>query len=60
MSVLRPTIKLTAVTITSGNIRIQEFLMLRYEDGKAVLDTNRLMKLLAKHKVPRQACINVG
>lgn len=60
MSVLQPDLKLTAVTITAGEKKIQEFLMLRYENGKAVLSTERLTKLLEKHKVPGQMCINIG
>jgi hypothetical protein len=60
MSVLRPTVKLTAITITYNGKKIQEFLMLRYEDGKAILDNERLQKLLKKLSVPTGATITIG
>lgn len=60
MSVLRPIMKMTAVTITYNGKKQTEFLMLRQENGHAVLDYGRLQKLLDKLKIPRGATYSIG
>lgn len=60
MSVLRPTLKMTAVTIKHQGKTHQKFLLLCYEDGKPVLSFERLQKLKQEFKIPAQDCISIG
>jgi hypothetical protein len=60
MSVLRPTLKMIAVSIIHQGKTYQKFLLLRYEDGKAVLSFERLQKLKKEFKIPAQDCISIG
>lgn len=56
----RPTTKLTAITITHNEKKLQEFLWLHYENGKAVLSQGQLNGLLEKLKVPRGSSFSIG
>jgi len=60
MSVLRPIVKLTAVTITYEGKKCQEFILCRHEAGRAILSQERLNKMLDKMKVPRGGTYTVG
>lgn len=58
MSVIHP--KLTTIIIESDGKKITESLMLRYEDGKAVMSMTQLRTLLEKHKLATDAKISIA
>lgn len=58
MSVIRP--KLTTIIIESDGKKITESLMLRNEDGKAVLGMAQLRALLEKHELAADAKISIA
>lgn len=60
MSDRRATTKLTAVTITYNGKKLQEFLWLQYDQGRAVMGNSQLNGLLDRMKVPRGATYSIG
>lgn len=60
MSVVQPNMKLTLINVYHEGKKHQEFIMCKYEEGRAVLSMDRLNKILDKLKVPRGGTYSVG
>ena len=58
--VLTPELKMTAVTITYNGKKYAHMLLLRYENGRAILSMERLNKMLERLRIPRGATFSIG